>query len=112
MGKRKFQYKLTNPVFDAEWLNTEYMMTELMLMEENAELVVHFRGEMKQIRDMEKMCRQLIVKKIYPSSIYQLYYGITIIQQLNVCLYELPDMCDYLTKDIMGLHSLGLMGLW
>ena len=105
MGKRKFQYKLTNPVFDAEWLNTEYMMTELMLMEENAELVVHFRGEMKQIRDMEKMCRQLVVNKIYPSSIYQLYYGITIIQQLNVCLYELPDMCDYLTKDIMGLHS-------
>ena len=105
MGKRKFQYKLTNPTFDMEWLNTEYVMTEMMLIDDNYAFVEHFRGQMKQIRDMEKMCRQLIVKKIYPSSIYQLYYGIIIIQQLNVCLGELPDMCDYLTKDIMGLHS-------
>jgi len=105
MGKRKFQYNLTNPVFDSEWLNMEYMMTELLLMEDNYALVEHFRGRLKQIHDMEKMCRQLIVKKIYPSSIYKLYYGIITIQQLNICLWELPDMCHYLTKDIVGLHS-------
>ena len=105
MGKRKFQYKLTNPTFDMEWLNAEYVMTEMMLIDDNYAFVEHFRGQMKQIRDMEKMCRQLIVKTIYPSSIYQIYYGIKIIQELNICLGELPDMCDYLTKDIIGLHS-------
>lgn len=105
MGKRKFQYKMTNPTFDIEWLNTEYIMTEIMLVVDNYAFVDNFRKQMKQIRDMEKMCRQLIVKKIYPSSIYQLYTGIKIIQQLNMCLRELPDMCHYLTKDIIGLHS-------
>ena len=105
MGKRKFQYKLTNPIFDIEWLNTEYAMTDMMLMDDNYAFVDSFRKQMKQIRDIEKMCRQLIVKKIYPSSIYQLYTGIKIIQQLNICLWELPDMCHYLTKDIVGIHS-------
>lgn len=105
MGKRKFQYKLTNPVFDKEWLTTEYVTIDMMLIDDNYALVENFRKQMKQIRDMEKMCRQLIVKKIYPSSIYQLYTGIKIIQQLNMCLYELPDMCHYLTKDIIGIHS-------
>ena len=105
MGKRKFQYQLTNPVFDIEWLNTEYSMTELILMEQNYALVDNFRKQLNQIRDIEKICRQLIVKKIYPSSIYQLYSGFKIIQQLNMCLWDLPDICNYLTKDIIGLHS-------
>jgi DNA mismatch repair protein MutS len=105
MGKRSFQYKLTNPVFDVEWLNLEYSMTEQFLSDDNYSLVDNFRKQMKQIRDMEKICRQLVVKKIYPSSIYQLYNGIKIIQQLNVCLYELPDICEYLIKGIIGLHS-------
>ena len=105
MGKRKFQYQLTNPVFDTEWLNSEYMMTDLMLTDDNYAFIDNFRKQMKQIRDMEKMCRQLIVKKIYPSSIYQLYAGIKIIQQLNMCLWELPDICHYLMNDIIGLHS-------
>ena len=105
MGKRKFQYKLTNPTFDIEWLNTEYTMIEMMLIDDNYAFVDNFRKQMKQIRDIEKICRQLIVKKIYPSSIYQLYTGIKIIQQLNMCLWELPDMCHYLIKDIVGLHS-------
>ena len=105
MGKRRFQYELTNPVFDIEWLNQEYLMTEILLENNNYEMINNFRKQMKQIRDMEKICRQLVVKKIYPSSIYQLYNGIKIIQQLNSCLWELPDICNYLTKSIIGLHS-------
>jgi DNA mismatch repair protein MutS len=105
MGRRKFQYQLTNPVFDMEWLNTEYSMTEVLLNENNYAFVDNFRKQLSQIRDIEKICRQLIVKKIYPSSIYQMYSGFKIIQQLNMCLWDLPDVCNYLTKDIMGLHS-------
>ena len=99
MGKRKFQYQLTNPVFDVKWLNMEYSMTDLLLTEPNYAFVEIFRKQLKQIRDMDKICRQLIVKKIYPSSIYHLYSGIKIIQQLNVCLWDLPDICNYLTSN-------------
>lgn len=105
MGKRRFQYKLTNPVFDIEWLNLEYSMTETILTGENYKMVDYFRTHMKKIRDMEKICRQLVVKSIFPSSIYQLHSSITIIHHLNACLHELSDICNYLTQDIIGLHS-------
>tara|TARA_B110000285_G_C15135305_1_gene626418 strand:- start:868 stop:3978 length:3111 start_codon:yes stop_codon:yes gene_type:complete len=105
MGKRRFQYKLTNPVFDIEWLNLEYSITETILTGDNYKMVDYFRIHMKKIRDMEKICRQLVVKTIFPSSIYQLYSSITTIHHLNACLHELSDICNYLTQDIIGLHS-------
>jgi len=95
MGKRKFQYQLTNPVFDEEWLNMEYNMIELLLLQYD-DFIPTFQSQLKQISDMEKISRQIITKKIYPSSIYFLYDSIRIIQQLNVCLYENKQLCDYL----------------
>lgn len=100
MGKRKFQYQLTNPVFDTKWLNIEYSMTYLLL---NCAIVEPFRKQLKHIRDMDKICRQLIIKKIYPSSIYHLYSGIKIIQQQNDFLCDLPNICEYLTNNTNSL---------
>ena len=102
MGKRKFQYQLTNPVFDINWLNNEYMITELLLSDDYYHFVENFRKQLKQVRDMEKISRQLVVKKIYPASIYHLYSSIQIIQQINVCIAETPSLCQYLTN---GLFS-------
>jgi len=102
MGKRKFQYQLTNPVFDTNWLNNEYVMTEMLLSDDYYHFVETFRKQLKNVRDMEKICRQLVVKKIYPVSIYHLYSSVNIIQQINVCMAETHEFGRYLTN---GLHS-------
>jgi DNA mismatch repair protein MutS len=101
MGRRKFQYHLTNPTFDEEWLNSEYKMTSLLLTPECNDFVDAFRRVMTKVRDMEKMCRQLVSSKIYPSSIYHLYASINAIQQMNMCLYETPVLCEYLCSDFI-----------
>jgi DNA mismatch repair protein MutS len=98
MGKRRFQYQLLNPNFDEEWLGIEYNMTSTLL-NDNYYFVDLFRKQLGQIRDIEKICRQLVVKKVYPSSMAHLYKSIQNIQHMNTCLFENPDICDYLCNE-------------
>jgi DNA mismatch repair protein MutS len=102
IGKRKFQYQLTNPTFDEEWLNKEYEMISIMSEPNNYVIVESFRKALTKIRDIEKICRQIVLKKIYPSSIAQLYKTIEIVNQMNTCLYELSDVCNYLCDGFMN----------
>jgi len=101
MGKRRFQYQLTNPTFNEEWLDNEYKMTDVLLKinETNENHIDFIRKQLIKIRDIEKLSRQIIIRKIYPSSIYHLYNSIAITQQLNICFYENLDLCDYLVSD-------------
>lgn len=102
MGKRMFQQQLTNPTFNEEWLNMEYKMTSMMLLDSHYFFVDVFRKQLQVTRDMEKLCRQLVLKKIYPSSIYHLYKTIQIVQQMNTCLYESPEITNYLCSDFLS----------
>ena len=99
MGRRKFQSQLLNPSFNEEWLTSEYKMIETVLLPNNEVLIQPFRKILGEMRDLDKICRQLVLQKIYPSSIYHLYKSIQKIQQLNVCLHESPDIYNYLCKD-------------
>jgi DNA mismatch repair protein MutS len=73
MGRRLFQQQLVAPVFDCEWLESQYNIIDYML--ERIEFVDFFRspGHLSNIRDLEKINRQIMIRKIYPSSIYQLH---------------------------------------
>jgi DNA mismatch repair protein MutS len=101
IGKRKFQYQLTNPTFDEEWLNEEYEMVAQMLKSDNYVMVEAFRKLIVKIRDIEKISRQIVLKKIYPSSIAQLYKSIEFVDQINTCLYEMPVICNYLCNEFI-----------
>jgi DNA mismatch repair protein MutS len=107
MGRRKFQYQLTNPTFNEEWLNSEYIMTAMFLVDEQSHYIDAFRKLLGKVRDTEKLCRQLVSNKIYPSSLYHLYESVNIIQQLNMCLYENPEICQYLCSDFFEKQDIG-----
>ena len=100
MGKRRFQYQLLNPTTNIDWLSKEYSMMTKMLLPENVHFIELFRKQLISIRDLEKLLRQLVIKRIYPSSIYQIYNSISIIKQLNLCFYENKDLCSYLCNEI------------
>ena len=94
MGKRKLYEQITNPTSNETWLNKEYEMTAIML--DNYYFIDGFRRQLANIRDIEKICRQLLVVRVLPSVAYQLYKSIQIIQQLNTCLFEHPAISLYL----------------
>jgi len=98
MGKRRFQYQLLNPNFDEDWLEIEYSMISIIL-NDNYYFVDVFRKQLGQVRDIEKICRQLVIKKVYPASIAHLYKSVQNIQQMNMCLFEHPNICDYLCNE-------------
>ena len=106
MGKRRFQYQLMNPTFDEEWLLGEYNMISALLTD-NYYFIDMFRKQLAQIRDIEKICRQLVVKKVYPSSIYHLHKSVQNIQQINACLFEMPTVCQYLCNDFLDSREPG-----
>jgi len=103
MGKRRFQYQLLNPKFDEDWLTMEYKMIDVFINEYY--LVDIFRKQLGQIRDIEKISRQIVIKNIFPSSIAHLYKSIENIKQINNCLYELPDVSQYLCNDFENLYQ-------
>jgi DNA mismatch repair protein MutS len=79
IGKRIFQAQLTNPVFDCDWLNGEYDMTEEMLKHD----ISNLRKQLSKIKDLEKIGRQIVARKIYPHSLYHLYESVNVIHQLT-----------------------------
>ena len=101
MGRRLFQHQLTNPTFDESWLSTEYSMIATMTDGEHYDMVDSFRKQLSKLRDIDKICRQIVVQTIYPSSIYLLYTSLDRVQQMNMCLYEDTGILQYLCESFL-----------
>lgn len=105
MGRRLFQYQITNPTFDEEWLNNEYRFIGRVLdiiNKEQLELNDMFRKYMIKMKDIEKISRQIIIRKIFPSSVYDLYQSVLNIQEINNSIVEYPDICNYLCSEFLN----------
>jgi DNA mismatch repair protein MutS len=96
IGRRQFYTQLTNPVFDEAWICREYSMIQNVITPENYAMVDPFRKSLREICDIEKLMRQLMVRKIYPNSWYKLWSSIRTVQQLNACLFENTEIVNYL----------------
>lgn len=96
MGKRRIQDLITGPVFDEDWLNNEYKMVSHMLSAENYHFVSFFRKQLADVTDLEKIMRQILVKKVSPATVYRLYESVSKIQQIHICLAENQTLMDYL----------------
>jgi len=93
MGKRAFHNQITNPTSNVAWLGQEYdMISKLM---DCPEMIDMLRKQLKQIRDVEKICRQLVIRKIYPSSVFSLFQAVDTIQQINMCFFDMPELSRY-----------------
>jgi len=99
MGKRKIQFQITNPTFNEEWLTNEYNITDYLL-NENYNYIETIRKQLKQIKDLDKMIRQIVMKKIYPATIYNLYNGIQSIKELNILFQDNTIINNYLIDEI------------
>lgn len=100
MGKRLFQHQLTNPTFNAEWLQTEYDMISMALTKDPPTFLNTMRKKLQGIRDMEKNLRQLVLGKLYPNSLYHWYQSIRAILEIHTNNSKNPQLETYLAKSI------------
>ena len=96
MGRRKFFSQIVNPTFDEVWLQEEYDMTAELLVQENYEDVGKIRKLLSQIKDIEKLCRQVVLRKILPSSMYHLYQSFMFVTSLHDMLINNEKIKNYL----------------
>jgi len=82
MGKRAYHAQITAPTFDQEWLNEEYTMTAQHLETVSTESMQEVRQSLRKICDMEKVLRQLILRKVYPQTMFSFYQSLLEVGQL------------------------------
>ena len=110
VGRRRFYSQITHPVFDEQWLNAEYSAIAALL--ENYEMVGAFRKLIREVADLEKIARQLIVRKLNPDSISRLYKSLLAIQQIHVCLFESEELCAYFVGDAAVEYPNKMVETW
>ena len=108
MGKRKIQYQITNPTFNEEWLDKEYDIVYYIL-NENFHNVDIIRKKLKSVKDLDKIVRQIVTKKIYPSSLFNVYESILLIDELTDVFNSDNTITTYLTSDLENTDILNLI---
>jgi DNA mismatch repair protein MutS len=114
MGKRKMNYQLTTPVFDEEWLQHEYHMIDYVQTTLPYEKVTEWRKQLRGMKDIDKITRQIISKRIFPSTIVHLHATIQSLfhihshdmakhDELKLYLIEQPELETRFTEDILAL---------
>jgi DNA mismatch repair protein MutS len=99
MGKRKFTYCFLNPVTNIDYLQKEYDIVENMLSDQDKYAVV--KQILTGIKDMTKINRQIMLKKVSPKYIYQLYNSVLVSKTLHNFVIENNELTEYL-KDKLG----------
>ncbi len=74
MGQREFDHTFLNPITNEFVLQNEYDITEYLL--NSFDSYVSIKSYLSTIRDLNKIMRQIMLKKVSPKSIWQLYSGI------------------------------------
>jgi len=99
IGRRCIREMMTTPTFDEEWLNREYDIIEAMLMNnDNYELMMFCRKQLAGVLDLEKVLRQVVLKRIPIAVIKPMCDSIGQVQQMSVCLRELGALTKYLKE--------------
>ncbi len=80
IGKRQFNYQILNPITDSDKLNKAYNLTDYLLG--NYDKVENFRIELSKIKDIEKLKRKMVLRKITPKDLYILCENLSTTKKL------------------------------
>jgi len=85
MGKRRFSYHFLNPTTNIQYLQNEYNTTDYIL--QNLSTFEFLPSKLSCIKDISKLNRQIIMKKISPKMLFQFYKNLFNIKEVyeNIC---------------------------
>jgi DNA mismatch repair protein MutS len=106
MGKRKFAYHFLNPITDKIYLQKEYDITEHLLVSNFDHDYLAIKNLLVSIKDLVKINRQIVLEKISPKTIYQLYRGILSTKSIYNFVRDKPIIHEYLKLRIPEFENL------
>ena len=101
MGKRKFTYSFLNPVTDIAYLQKEYDIVERLL--DNPDEYTVVKQILTGVKDIAKINRQIMLKKVSPKYIYQLYNSVLVSKILYNFIIGNNDITEYI-RDKLGTN--------
>ena len=108
MGKRKFAHQFLNPVTDKPYLQQEYDIIEHILTTSFDQSYPAIKNLLVPIKDLVKISRQILLEKISPKTVYQLYSGVITSKTIYKFVFERPILLQYLNQRIPEYeHLLG-----
>jgi DNA mismatch repair protein MutS len=106
MGKRKFSYNFLNPITDELLLQQEYNIIDTLLPNVNSIEFAGVRNTLSCIKDISKINRQIMLQKVTPKQVYQLYKGILYGKQIYDQVIQNDLLKEYLIEKIEELNEL------
>lgn len=106
MGKRKFTHNFLNPVTDEDYLQKEYNIIESLLSEQGADEYKVIKVMLVQIKDISKIMRQIIIQKVSPKLLYQLYSSICASKVMYNFVIGNEKLKEYLDDKLVDFVSL------
>ena len=97
MGKRKFSHCLLNPTTNSVHLNEEYDITEHILAKHIGNYAA-LKNKLQLLKDVSKISRQLVMKKISPKTIHQFYNNLLSIKDIYASLIKDKLLLSYFHK--------------
>lgn len=91
MGSRAYKYALLHPVFDETRLEQDYAITEYIMSLTGGGSLSHtvFREKLAFMKDIEKLHRHIILRKIAPFHTFHLFHNLRHIRDLySMCLRD------------------------
>ena len=98
LGKRVFQSKLLNPITNTEQLENSYIITEYLLSNKQTKWE-HYRSILTKIRDIEKLSRKAILKRITPKDFSIMFESLTYIKNLYDEVYGDIQLWSFLKQN-------------
>jgi DNA mismatch repair protein MutS len=102
MGKRNFSHNFLNPTTDTNYLQKEYDITEHLLSQYYPEM----KGFLSTIKDISKINRQIMLKKISPKSLFYLSQNLSTIERMYNLISKDTILLDYLDSKIINFKNL------
>ena len=111
MGKRKFAYHFLNPSTNETYLQKEYDITEYSLSlikntNNNTNIYSVIRPLLLQIADLTKFHRQIIIKKITPKNLFQLFSSLQHVRKIYEIVIIDTTLNAYLSEKLLNLKIL------
>jgi len=94
MGKRRFSYLFLNPTTNIDYLENEYSITEYFMNNHND--YDFLKTKLGMIKDIPKINRLIINKKLTPKMLFHLYQNLNIIKEIFMKISEDETIISYL----------------
>ena len=102
MGQRSFAHNFLNPTTNTVYLQQEYNIIEHLLIYPRQNI----KDLLSSIKDISKIYRQIMLKKVSPKTMYNFYNNLIVIKEMYIAVERDPILLGYISKRVNNINNI------